>query len=102
MTHWKVIKRQSTKYTLMYMEYLKTLTNEYLGISVNVYKHNGDLWFTAYEVAAILKYKNRREVIKYNIPDNKKMRVKKKIEFLNGKIIESMVIMVNEPGLYRF
>ena len=83
------------------MEHLKSLTHEYLGITINVYTHNGNLWFRAYEIATILSYKNRREVIKYNIPDDEEMRIKKKIEFSNGKIVESMVTMINEPGLHR-
>ena len=85
----------------MYMEHLKTVTNEFLGITLNVYTHNGDLWFRAFEIATILKCNNRREVIKYNIPDDEKMRVKKNIVFSNGKIIETLVTMINEPGLYR-
>ena len=85
----------------MYMEHLKTVTNEFLGITLNVYTHNGDLWFRAFEIATILKYNNRREVIKYNIPDDEKMIVKKNIVLSNGKTIETQVLMVNEPGLYR-
>ena len=83
------------------MKHLKTVTNEFLEITLNVYTHNGDLWFRTFEIATILKYNNRREVIKYNIPDNEKMRVKKNIVLSNGKMIETLVTMVNEPGLYR-
>ena len=66
----------------MYMEHLKTVTNEVLEITLNVYSYNSDLWFTAYEIAMALKYKNRTPVIKYNLPDDEKMRVDKKIQFL--------------------
>ena len=83
------------------MEHLKTVTNEFLGITLNVYTHNGDLGFRAFEIATIITYNNRREVIKYNIPDDEKMIVKNNIVFSNGKKIEILVTMVNEPGLYR-
>ena len=83
------------------MEHLKTVTNEFLGITLNVYKHNGDLWFRAYEVATILKYNNRREFIKYNIPDDEKMIVKKNIMLSDDKTMETQGMMVNEPGLYK-
>ena len=101
MKHLKYMKGLSIKYKLMYMEHLKTVTNEFLGITLNVYTHNGDLWFRAFEIATILKYNNRREVIKHNIPDDEKMIVKKNIVFSNGKTIETLVTMVNESGLYR-
>ena len=83
------------------MEHLKTVMNKFLGISLNAYTDKGDFWFRAFEIVTILKYKNRREVIKYNIPDDEKMRVEKNIEFCNGKTVETMITMVNEPGLYR-
>ena len=83
------------------MEHLKTVTNEFLGITLNVYKHNGDLWFRAFEIATALKYKNRTPVIKYNIPDDEKMTVDNKIQFSNGKLLDTVITMVNEPGLYR-
>ena len=44
----------------MYMEHLKTVTNEFLGITLNVYTHSDDLWLRAFEIATILKYNNRR------------------------------------------
>ena len=63
------MKGLSIKYKLMYMEHLKTVTNEFLGITLNVYTHNGDLWFRASEIAHIQQYKktwstpwNRREI----------------------------------------
>ena len=83
------------------MEHFKTVTNEFLRISLNVYIHKGDFWFRAYEVAVALKYENRSPTIKYNIPDDEKMRVGKNIEFSNGKQIKTIVRMVNKPGLYR-
>ena len=80
---------------------MKTVRNEFLRITLSVRTYNGDLWFRAFEIATILKYNNRREVIKYNIPDDEKMIVKKNVVFSNGKTIETLVMMVNEPGLYR-
>ena len=89
MKHLKYMKGLSIKYKLMYMEHLKTVTNEFLGITLNVYTHNGDLWFRAFEIATILKCNNRREVIKYNIPDDR-----------DPLKTHPDTIFIKEPGLY--
>ena len=80
------------------MEHLKTVTNEFLGINLNFYTHNGELWFRAFEIATILKYKKGE---KSSNTIFLTMKVKKNILLSNDSTMETQVMMVSEPGLYR-
>ena len=69
--------------------------NKELNVSVNTHIDGKKVWFKA------LEYKQPGKAIIDHIKDNGKRKVQQASLFQNGKVVKSMISLINEPGLYK-
>ena len=79
----------------------KKFDNKELNVSIDTHIDGKEVWIKSHDVALALGYKRPDKAIINHIKDDEKRKVQQNVESQNGRVVKTMVTLINEPGLYR-
>ena len=79
----------------------KKFNNKELKVSIDTHIYGEEIWFKGTDVAKSLGSKQPGRAIIDHTKEYGRRKVQQKAHFPNGSVVKTMVILINEPGLYR-